>query len=215
MNEESTIDMGLINEDGVTASIITSRRSSNGTHQGQCNANTLQEDAVGGMRGTLKGRELDTMLRTADHRGVYKRFLVLGWLVPACLLVPCAYLNILLMVYLPPANCTLPEPPKHLSHEDWKSYATPKLVSLFLLSIIPTLFIYFRVVILVLVFFILLYSFTTTTTTTTTTFIIAGPPLENSTPVYSTTSPPPSRILDTIPIQTHNTVPGQTTLIST
>lgn len=77
-----------------------------------------------------RGRELDALLLKADHRGVYKRFLVCGWLVPVCLLIPCAHLSFMLMLYLPPSNCTLPDPPPHISHDAWRKLATPRLVIL-------------------------------------------------------------------------------------
>lgn len=90
---------------------------------------TEQEEGKGLLSGKSKGREVDALLLKADHSGRYKRFLVWGWLVPVCLMVPCAHLNFMLMIYLPPSNCTLPLPPPHVSHDAWRSLATPRLAT--------------------------------------------------------------------------------------
>nr|XP_045581060.1 solute carrier family 22 member 7-like [Procambarus clarkii] len=73
-----------------------------------------------------QGRELDQVLQWADRGGAYERLLVWAWVAPVCLLAPCAYLNILLMIYLPPHTCALPPPPHSLSHDAWQNLSIPR-----------------------------------------------------------------------------------------
>lgn len=92
---------------------------------------TVPEEGREVSREKSKGREVDALLLKADHRGAYKRFLVWGWLVPVCFLIPCAHLNFKLMVYLPPSNCTLPEPPQNVTNDAWRKLVTPRSVPWF------------------------------------------------------------------------------------
>ncbi|XP_045106699.1 uncharacterized protein LOC123501748 isoform X2 [Portunus trituberculatus] len=105
-------------EDGARDRINTHTNSDRESSSNSCSS------GAGG--GTPRGRQLDTLLKNSDDRGAYKRFLILWWLVPVCLVVPCAYLNVLLMVQVPLSNCTVPPPPGHLSTYHWRLLVTPK-----------------------------------------------------------------------------------------
>nr|XP_053626219.1 solute carrier family 22 member 7-like [Cherax quadricarinatus] len=76
--------------------------------------------------GTDEAKEMEKLLRWADAEGAYERLLVWAFVAPVCLLAPCAYLNILLMVYLPPHTCSLPQPPHALSHDTWVNLTIPR-----------------------------------------------------------------------------------------
>ncbi|XP_042226979.1 uncharacterized protein LOC121869600 [Homarus americanus] len=87
----------------------------------------VEEERVGGDEdNTDEGSELDAVLRWADRRGAYERLLVWAWVAPVCLLAPCMYMNILLMVYLPSHTCSLPPPPDSLSLDAWRNITTPR-----------------------------------------------------------------------------------------
>lgn len=102
-----------------------------GTRPAQPTCTSVPEEGREVSSERCRGRELDALLLKADHRGVYKRFLVWGWLVPVCLLIPCTHLSFMLMLYLPPSNCTLPDPPPHITLSAWRKFATPRSVILY------------------------------------------------------------------------------------
>lgn len=110
----------------------TALRLENGTHVGvaeeKARSSGVDEDKiVGGAEcPSVGGSELDTVMRWADRRGSYERLLLWAWVAPVCLLAPCAYMNILLMVYLPPSICSLPPAPDILSQDAWRNLTTPR-----------------------------------------------------------------------------------------
>lgn len=92
-----------------------------------------QEDARGRRNTTYKPDggegsrpELDAVLRWADQRCVYERLLVWAWLLPVCLLTPCAYMTIILMVYAPPHTCAAPASPDALTSQAWRNLTLPR-----------------------------------------------------------------------------------------
>lgn len=100
-----------------------------GVAEAKLQSNGLDEDdaPVGGAEcSSIEGSQLDAVLRWADRRGNYERLLVWAWVAPVCLLAPCAYLNILLMVYIPTRSCSLPPPPSSFSHDQWRNFTTPR-----------------------------------------------------------------------------------------
>ncbi|XP_068215052.1 beta-alanine transporter-like [Palaemon carinicauda] len=97
-------------------------------HQGNAtkkSRNKPQEDGVN-IEDCNEANNIDMVMRWADSLGSYECVLIWAWVVPVCLLAPCAFMNILLMTYLPPHHCTPPPVPPNFTLPLWLNITIPR-----------------------------------------------------------------------------------------
>ncbi|XP_066956465.1 beta-alanine transporter-like [Macrobrachium rosenbergii] len=92
---------------------------------GKKSRNRPQDDGVN-TEDCNEATNIDMVMRWADSLGAYECVLIWAWVVPVCLLAPCAFMNILLMTYLPPHHCTPPPVPPNITMAAWLNITIPR-----------------------------------------------------------------------------------------
>ena len=84
-----------------------------------------EESIDGSVSSVTEFKTIDDVQKWVDRKSHYETTLIWFWLLPVTLCVPCAYMNILLVSFIPSYSCSLPTVPSNLSLAVWKNSTLP------------------------------------------------------------------------------------------